>query len=351
MRRLRPLGNAVLAVAVLGTSVDAQVADSVGTIVSARQFDLGGDGLTFLLDQVRQSSFLLIGGLHGDNETQGLLQSLAPGLGDGPKLFVTEMSPWAANRLAAAIPPTTGVRIRGGDIEEGQLARLIRDVAAANPENRRAQDMAALTAGGYQRTRASQLLALARDSGALSGDSPGGIPLTTVLVRSLEVEADRAAPETADLQASLRRERVMKDFFLVHYRETGQPSKVAVVFGRNHLHRGVDRRGVPTLGNFIAEFGVAESVNSFNVALFAAGGQIALGVGDFDERKDDPAFEYLASAARHRVTVFDLKPLREPLRRIPPASRTAAEASLLYWADSYDAIVCYREVTPAGRRK
>ena len=49
------------------------------------------------------------------------------------------------------------------------------------------------------------------------------------------------------------------------------------MFGRNHLHRGIDRRGVSTLGNFIAELAVAEGSASFNVALFAAGGKIALG--------------------------------------------------------------------------
>jgi hypothetical protein len=46
------------------------------------------------------------------------------------------------------------------------------------------------------------------------------------------------------------------------------------VFGQNHLHRGIDRRGVSTLGNFIAELAVAEGVESFHVVLFAAGGKI-----------------------------------------------------------------------------
>lgn len=146
----------------------------------------------------------------------------------------------------------------------------------------------------------------------------------------------------------------MKDFFLTHYRQAvaaGAKPRVAAAFGRNHLHRGLDRRGVSTLGNFIAEFAVVEGGELFNMALFAAGGKIALGgVRDFDERKDDPAFDYLASVARYATTVFDMKPLREPLRNIPVTARTPAQSSLIYWADSYDAIVCYREVTPMGRR-
>jgi hypothetical protein len=351
MHRLLAICGPLSFLAVTIGAAGAQPADSLRATVDAHQSDLAGEGLQFLLRQVRQASFLLIGGLHGDNETQSLLQALTPGLGDGAKLFVTEMSPWAASRLAAAMPEASGVSLRGADIEEAQLARLIRDLATSNPDNSHLQEMVSLTAKDYKRTDAPRLVDLARDAGPLNGGSPGGIPLATLVLRTLEVEADRARPETAALQASLRRERVMKDFFLAHYREAGQKLKVAVVFGRNHLHRGVDRRGVATLGNFITEFAVAEGANSFNVAIFAAGGQIALsGLRDFDERKDDPALDYLAGAAQHRTTVFDMTALREPLRRIPVASRTPAQASLLYWADSYDAMICYREVTPSKLR-
>ena len=35
-------------------------------------------------------------------------------------------------------------------------------------------------------------------------------------------------------------------------------------------------------------------------------------------------------------------PLRQPLHRIPGARRSSLEASLVYWADSYDAIIFYR---------
>jgi hypothetical protein len=154
----------------------------------------------------------------------------------------------------------------------------------------------------------------------------------------------------ADLSASTRRERVMKEFLLTHYRAAaaaGGKPKVAAVFGRNHMHRGIDRRGVSTLGNFIAEFARSEGAETFNVALFAAGGKIALGgVRDFDERPTDPAFAHLASLARYPVAVFDMAPLRASIRRTPVAARTPLQQSLLYWADSYDAIVCYREVTP-----
>src|SRR5262249_26285020 len=124
--------------------------------------------------------------------------------------------------------------------------------------------------------------------------------------------------------------------------------KAMVVFGRNHLHRGVDRRGISTLGNFIAEFAVVEGTSSFNVALFGAGGKVNFGgIQDADERKTDPAFALLATSARYAVTVFDLRPLRASLHSASAGNLSVGEASLLYWADSYDAIICYKDITPA----
>jgi hypothetical protein len=104
------------------------------------------------------------------------------------------------------------------------------------------------------------------------------------------------------------------------------------------------------LGNFVAELATAEGVQVFNVAAFSGGGKIRL-LGppfDFDERSDDPAFSYLASIARYPATVFDLRPLRQPLHKLTDSERSTVEASLVYWADSYDAIIYYREVTPLG---
>ena len=138
--------------------------------------------------------------------------------------------------------------------------------------------------------------------------------------------------------------------FSLDYRAAGGKPKVMTVFGQNHLHRGIDRRGVSTLGNFIAELAIAEGVESFHVVLFAAGGKINyFGVREIDQRKDDPAFGVFASAARYPATVFDLRPIRRALHQIATDKLSATDAGLLYWADSYDAIVCYREVTPAGQ--
>jgi hypothetical protein len=171
--------------------------------------------------------------------------------------------------------------------------------------------------------------------------------LCEFLVDALEVESDRAHADLR-LRASMRRELVMKQLFMANYGQAGQPSKVMARFGRNQLHRGYDRRGVSTLGNFIAEFALARGQSSFHLAAFCAGGQIRVNgpLSACDETPEDPAFALLAQLARYPETVFDLRLIRPLLHRIPDNKRTPAENSLMYWADSYDAIICYREVTP-----
>ena len=67
----------------------------------------------------------------------------------------------------------------------------------------------------------------------------------------------------------------MKQRFHEYWLSAGKP-KVFLRFGRNHLHRGYDRRGVSTLGNFVPELAAAERISAFNVAAFAGGGTIRL---------------------------------------------------------------------------
>jgi hypothetical protein len=171
-------------------------------------------------------------------------------------------------------------------------------------------------------------------------------------LRTLEIEKLRLGEETK-LAAQNERERLMKEQFVQHYRRTSTPgneSKVLFRFGRNHLHRGYDARGVSTLGNFITEFAVARGKKAFNLGAFGAGGQAAFPASgkmwNADERQDEPAFDFLAQHANYPATVFDLRPLRSLLHRIAPEKRSALDANLIYWADSYDALICYKTVTP-----
>jgi hypothetical protein len=249
------------------------------------------------------------------------------------------MSPWAAGRLK--VP-----HVRGGDIEEIRPDLLIRELAAASPQSRPLQLMVEALKDGYQRKLAPDLFQLAQQIGDVTDTTQGPISLKTLVSRTLEVEAARL--NTDRQPASVLRETFMKELFAAYYRTDGSKPKVIAVYGQNHLGRGIDRRGVSTLGNFIAEFAIAEHVQSFHVELFAAGGKISFGgLRDIDQRKDEQTFDVLASAARYPATVFDLRPLRSLLRRKPVDTLSAREASLLYSADAYDAIVCHKEVTPA----
>jgi hypothetical protein len=119
------------------------------------------------------------------------------------------MSPWAASRLKVS-------HVRGSDIEEPQPHLLIRELAQANPNNRTLQSMVDLTKEGYKRPFAPKLLELAGSMGEIKDRAPGGISLRTQVVRTLEVEAERANRQGNDrLAASVRRETVMKEFFSV----------------------------------------------------------------------------------------------------------------------------------------
>jgi hypothetical protein len=338
MRRL-PI---VLAVALASQgAARGQPGQPVSELLKIHQYDFAAEGKALLDKEARAASFFQVGGLHGDKETQALVDLLwAIG---GYQYLAVEMSPWAASRAKVS-------HLRGSDIEELQPHSLIGALAEANPQNRTLQSMVESTKGGYKRPLAPQLLEMARSMGDVKDSTPGGISLRQQVIRSLEVEAERANRQGNDrLAASVRRETVMKEFFLAHYRAAGKP-RVMTVFGQNHMHRGIDRRGVSTLGNFIAELAAAEGVPSFHVVLFAAGGKINyFGIRDIDQRKDDPGFEVFASAARFPVTVFDLRPIRRALHQIPLDKLSATDSALLYWADAYDAMVCYREVTPAGQ--
>ncbi len=67
---------------------------------------------------------------------------------------------------------------------------------------------------------------------------------------------------------------------------------------------------------------------------------------DADERQDELAFALLAEIAKYPATLYDLRPLRELLHRIPHEKRSALQTNLIYWTDSYDALICYKTITP-----
>jgi hypothetical protein len=371
MRRGLFAASVLVAASIAGLPVQAQTADSVNAELRQHEFDLAHEGMRFLLREAQRNDFFLLGELHGENEIPALIRELWPEMWKtGYRHIAIEASPWAADQLERggseiaglwtqreadfvnSLSPSRATVLWGTDIEEEQPQRLIARLASANPANAQLRDMVAITAGGYRRETAPQLLALARSAVPVRDLAIGGVSLYDNIVHTFEVESDRLHADTR-LSASESREQVMKSLFVA--RDTvGGPrgatanSKVMFRFGRNHLGRGYDRRGVSTLGNFVAEFAISRGLRAFNVGAFAAGGTYWWGGAqqEADERSDDPAFAMLASMSRYQASLFDLRPVRQMLHRMTDAERTPALTSLMYWADSYDAIICYRTVSP-----
>lgn len=346
---------------------------TIQTSLTKNQYDLQGDGREFLLNEAKNVDFFLLGELHGDNEIPALLHALWPEMWkQGYHHIAAEVSPWAASQLEFAPegkgPEIVGLWTKqqardarqfaerdsqvlwGCDIEEIQPQFLIAQLSSLNPSDTDLQRMAEITKNGYDRKLTPALLELAKKSKGRSDQVLNDVSLRKNLVETLEVEKNRLNPDTK-MMAQNEREQVMKEQFLEHFRRAlrqGAPSKVLLRFGRNHLHRGYDARGISTLGNFIAEFAVAEGKRTFNFGAFGAGGQAALrgDTWNADERQDEPAFAMLAEKAKYPATLFDLRPIRALLHQIPQDKRSALETNLMYWADSYDALICYITVTP-----
>lgn len=358
---------------VVSSPATPQEIPPVVDLLRESQYDLSEDGMDFLLDEARQATFFLLGEVHFSNEIPELLRELWPDLwASGYRHVAAEMSPWMARRVefpaeGEPVPPflglwtvaevelVTGLKedgaapvLWGTDLEVLSPHLVVRALAAEHANNPHLQTMVEATAGGYRRSLAPALAELLGEAAGVQPQLSDELYSFLNLAHTFAVEADRLAGNR--LRASSRREGAMKELFLSHYSAHAEATgaKVLVRFGRNHLHRGIDRRGVSTLGNFIAETAAARGLTSFHLAAFGAGGRTRSGLAtvDADETSDDSAFALLASLARHLATVFDLRSLRRALHRIPAARRSAAERSLVYWSDSYDAIICFREVTP-----
>ena len=344
--------------------------DEIGEAADDAQYDLASGGFDFLTREAAAHDFFLLGELHGDNEIPDLLKRLWPVLWtSGYRHVAAEMSPWAAEQYltngdapivtalwtraqAAVILGPAGRRdadvVWGCDMEELQPQSLVRELARVNPKDAKLQRMAELTANGYQRSLAAGLLELLQGTQVARDQTLNGISLSENLLATLEIEKDRGTSATR-FAAQNQRELLMKQQFLAHYRASGSADKVLVRFGQSHLFRGYDTaRGISTLGNFIAELAVAGNRSTFHVAAFGAGGQMRV-TGTLisaDQREDEPGLGVLASHARFEATVFDMRPLRPLLHRIDPAERTEVQRNLVEWADGYDALICYRNVTP-----
>lgn len=350
-------------------SAQVSTEESLRNELRAHAVTLHAAGEKLLLREAQSHQYFLLGEVHGETEIPELLSDLWPSLWQaGYRHVAAEVGPWAAAHLQRNIhddpTPVPGLWTRaqaamvnqlarphqlvlwGCDIEEAQPDQLIRQMARINPGDATIRQMTVLISHGYKRSQAPELLQIAQSDHPSHDANIGGVSLWGSTLDTLRIEALRSNPHTR-YEASDAREPEMKELFLRHSRK--EPNgKVLLRFGRNHLHRGYDARGISTLGNFVSEWALARGNSVVNVGVFAGGGRehLAGETFDADERQDEPTFALLASIARSDATVFDLRQLRPMLHAIPSTKRTALEVNLVYWADSYDFLLCYPTVSP-----
>lgn len=347
-------------------------------LLNQNQYNLIKEGKAFLINEAYQVSFFLLGELHGDKEIPMLLNALWPNMNNnGYNHIVAEISPWTAFQLefgtddvksaitslwtkeeASFVHTKTATMknptLWGCDMQEMQLEMLIKELAQVNPKDPMMSLLLYKVKNGYNRKMSPDLLNALITYKPPRDKQYNNTSLFENIIYSLKIDSARAFPHTK-FKAQLLRENLMKQYFIKQYRNMPRKSKDKILFryGRNHLHRGFDSRGISTMGNFVTEFALSEGLKSFNVAAFGAGGKYSMpgGTFDADERNDDLAFQFLAEHANYESTIFDLRPLRVYLHTIGYSERTNLQNRLLYWADSYDAIICFKNVTPLHSSK
>lgn len=188
------------------------------------------------------------------------------------------------------------------------------------------------------------------------GTRGAGAALVADLVLSNRIYAPFTGRGGSGLEANTLRETYMKRNFISRFSaaETrdGRPPRVFLKFGANHMMRGLSTTNVPTLGNFIAEWGLSRNFRTVNVFIDCVGGEQndpRTGVNTPCESRDmlpddSPLHGQMEPG---RMTLFDLRPLRARLGRteIDPLTRR-----LVLAFDFYLAIRGARPSTPLRQR-
>ncbi len=183
-----------------------------------------------------------------------------------------------------------------------------------------------------------------------------GAALVADLVISNRIYAPFTGRGGSGMEANTLRETYMKRNFLSRCTAAeardGRPPRVFVKFGANHMMRGFSTTNVPSLGNFIAEWGLSRGFGTVNVFIDCVGGEQndprSGGNVPCESRDllpdDSPLHSQMAPG---RMTLFDLRPLRARLARteIDPLTRR-----LILAFDFYLAIRDARPATPIRPR-
>ena len=154
--------------------------------------------------------------------------------------------------------------------------------------------------------------------------------------------------------ANLERETYMKTNFLRQFEEArqrnGRAPKVFLKFGGYHAMRGISGTNVPALGNFLAEWGLANGYRLVNLFIDCVGGE-TMNPQTNEPKACDPYFPkdgllYRAVADGPAFQVVDLRALRPLLPQMNDADEATRKNILAF--DYYVAVKGGRAATPLG---
>jgi hypothetical protein len=367
--------------------------------VTLKDGKLSGPGAELLLQELAASQFFLIGEEHETAEIAKLATALLPAASKhGYRHVAFEIGPFSTARVRtyddieaflkrypwsmpfvswkeeAELYDTAtklGATIWGIDQEFvlAGTANLEALVAMAKDDASRAAAMKLLErsrAGDAELVKTKSpgavfmLSATAEDLAALRTAFAGNtdaLRLIDALEESREIYAlNRTSGWESNYKRSLLMKRLFADAYAAAVAKGEARPKVFVKLGATHTMRGRSMTGVYDLGSMVPELAFMNGTRSFSLLVLPRGGFVN-SHRPFSPNADDKRTAYdpakalpfdakplLDAAAGTVWSLFDLRPLRVPLRRNRLAPLEPRFEDVLW---GYDAILVIPEVTPA----
>ena len=356
--------------------------------VALRDGHLSGPGAAFLEARANESQFVLVGEEHGVADIASTVRALLAGIGPlGYRHLAIEVDPWTTAKLETmlrqggtaalaaylarddaklslpfynwsteAALAQAAVRANGeappalwglDQLFIGAAGTLLADIAAgaANAQARAlAQALAARAKGSLEFLGTVELREL-QELHALLGDEQDRewAQLAAGMIESARIYQPFVAGRGLSVHAAnLERETLMKRTFLARMHEAqtreGRMPKVLFKFGANHMMRGLSPTYVPSLGNFVSEFALAQGKSAFGLLILCGPGTKA---ADFMGNEADCEFDaakafpdLVAHVDPKTPTLFDLRRWKD---RPKQWAHLAPEVRAMIWA--YDALL------------
>lgn len=369
------------------------IADNILAMERSNENLLSGEGWERLMAEAQGAQFFLIGEQHATADIALVSQTIHAGLAEREyDYMVMEIGPWSTRNVEQLVRSGDGkladyIAAPGNSFtfpflmfaEETALAEQVvalsphadhalwgvdQEFLAAGPVL--ARELARLAETPEQEAAAASLAAsssanpmyigtaLEAEMDALEAAFTNGSDAAQQLVAEIRLTHRIYAPFTGrggtGYDANLARENYMKRNFLEHFtvaeRRDGAPPKVWFKFGGFHMERGLSGTNVPSLGNFVLEWGRSRGLSSVNVMIDCIGGQsyniMGGGPSDCESYALKEGSPILAALEGHDIALIDLAALRPLLFRQKDLDAKTRDLIL-----SYDYYLAIRDVSAA----